>query len=685
MTHFEMAVDIGGTFTDLHLETDSGETTSYKVPTTSHDFTEGFFNALSKAAGSYDLSIQELLSNTQQLIHGTTIATNAIIEGNVPKTALLCTEGFHDTLWLREGGKSDPYDWDIDYPDPFIPRDLTYGIEERINAEGEVETELDREGVERIIAELDRRDVEAVAVSFLWAHVNSTHEQLVGELVEEYAPGMHYSLSHKINPIIREYRRTCSTAFDAALYGPINRYLSTLDERVREFGYDGNMLIISANGGVMEIDEIARSPIWTVDSGPTVLPVAANYHASHELNRENIIALDMGGTSLDMGVVRDGSIPRTREAKVGNDLLGIEKVEINSIGAGGGSIAWVDEGGLLHVGPESAGADPGPVCYGRGGERPTVTDAALVLGYLNDNWFLGGDMTIHVSAAEEALDHHVGAELELDTMEAAYSVYATANQNMVNGIKSVTIERGVDPRKYVLSGGGGALGTHVVQIARELQIDDVLLPGQAGVVCATGGLVSDIRRDFSSSLYTRSSQFDHEGVNDLLDNLREQGESFQDRAKIPEEDRTMRYYTEARYPSQVWELPVELDGAQLGSDAYETLSEQFHQVHEETYGFRMDQDVEFIYWRVEAIGETTDREPPTVETTHDSAEAARHNERKAYFNGETKTTPAYRADRLSPGDGMSGPAVVDADNTTIILPPRSELTVTGSGNYHIRT
>jgi len=294
-------------------------------------------------------------------------------------------------------------------------------------------------------------------------------------------------------------------------------------------------------------------------------------------------------------------------------------------------------------------------------------------------------MTIHVSAAEEALDHHVGAELELDTMEAAYSVYATANQNMVNGIKSVTIERGVDPRKYVLSGGGGALGTHVVQIARELQIDDVLLPGQAGVVCASGGLVSDIRRDFSSSLYTRSSQFDHEGVNDLLDNLREQGESFQDRAKIPEEDRTMRYYTEARYPSQVWELPVELDGAQLGSDAYETLSEQFHQVHEETYGFRMDQDVEFIYWRVEAIGETTDREPPTVETTHDSAEAARHNERKAYFNGETKTTPAYRADRLSPGDGMSGPAVVDADNTTIILPPRSELTVTGSGNYHIRT
>ena len=685
MTHFEMAVDIGGTFTDLHLETDSGETTSYKVPTTSHDFTEGFFNALSKAAGSYDLSIQELLSNTQQLIHGTTIATNAIIEGNVPKTALLCTEGFHDTLWLREGGKSDPYDWDIDYPDPFIPRDLTYGIEERINAEGEVETELDREGVERIIAELDRRDVEAVAVSFLWAHVNSTHEQLVGELVEEYAPGMHYSLSHEINPIIREYRRTCSTAFDAALYGPINRYLSTLDERVREFGYDGNMLIISANGGVMEIDEIARSPIWTVDSGPTVLPVAANYHASHELNRENIIALDMGGTSLDMGVVRDGSIPRTREAKVGNDLLGIEKVEINSIGAGGGSIAWVDEGGLLHVGPESAGADPGPVCYGRGGERPTVTDAALVLGYLNDNWFLGGDMTIHVSAAEEALDHHVGAELELDTMEAAYSVYATANQNMVNGIKSVTIERGVDPRKYVLSGGGGALGTHVVQIARELQIDDVLLPGQAGVVCATGGLVSDIRRDFSSSLYTRSSQFDHEGVNDLLDNLREQGESFQDRAKIPEEDRTMRYYTEARYPSQVWELPVELDGAQLGSDAYETLSEQFHQVHEETYGFRMDQDVEFIYWRVEAIGETTDREPPTVETTHDSAEAARHNKRKAYFNGETKTTPAYRADRLSPGDGMSGPAVVDADNTTIILPPRSELTVTSSGNYHIRT
>jgi len=683
---YRIGIDIGGTFTDLYLQDDDGSGDSFKVPTTHGNLTAGVLEGLRKASNKRDRTISELLADTDRLIHGTTIATNAILEDKVAETALICTSGFKDTLLFREGGKEDPYEWDLDYPDPFVPRSLTFGVTERITAEGDVITPLDEADARTIIEQIVNQNVDAVAVSLLWSYVNPEHEERIGKLIEEIAPELDYSLSHQVNPIIREYRRTSSTAIDASLHGPINEYLSNLSNKLVAAGYSQEPLLITANGGIMQFDEVADRPIWAVDSGPTMLPVAAMEFVNSELGRNNVIALDMGGTSIDMGVVKDGSIPRTREAEVGDSILGIEKVEVVSIGAGGGSLAWVDDGGLLHVGPQSAGSQPGPACYDRGGERPTVTDAALTLGYVNDDYFLGGTMDIDRTAAETAIDEYIGEPLGLDTIDAATSIYGTANQNIINGIENVTIARGIDPRNYVLSGGGGALGMHAVPVAREFQIENLLLPRDAGVVSSIGGIVSDIRRDFSTSYFTESSSFDRAGVNDILESLVSSARSFFDRVDVPEERRDMSLYTEARYPQQVWEIEVELPGTRLDKKDKNEIVDRFHRVHEETYGFNIEkQDVEFLYWRVEANGRTDQELATTAIDPSANLKSARNDNRNAYFDGTMQSTPAYRGDLLAPGHSFDGPAIIDAKNTTIVVPPETTFAVTDMGNYHITT
>ncbi|WP_137287682.1 hydantoinase/oxoprolinase family protein [Halorussus salinisoli] len=679
---YTLAIDIGGTFTDLYVRDGNGRTGSFKAPTTYGDLTDGVFEACEKAAQAYNVSVSNFLADTDRLIHGTTIATNAIIEDTVASTSLLCTAGFEDVLMFREGGKKDPFDWDVEYPEPYVPRSLTFGVEERIDAQGAVVTPLNEDTVREKIRRIAETDVDAVAVSLLWAHVNPAHEQRIGELLDELAPELEYSLSHEVNPIIREYRRTSSTAIDASLYEVVGDYLTRLKERLTQAGFRGEPLIISANGGVMPVEEIIETPVWTVDSGPTMFPVAARELVQADLGHTDVLALDMGGTSLDMGVIQDGTIPRTREAKVGDNVLGIEKVDVKSIGSGGGSIAYVDEGGLLHVGPESAGSDPGPACYPQGGSDPTVTDAAVVLGYVNENYFLGGDMPISRDAAAAAIDEQIGAKLDLDTAEAAHAVYLTATQNMVNEIKGVTVERGIDPQNYVLSGGGGALGLHAAQFARELRIDDILLPENAGVVSAVGGIISDIRRDFSASHFTTSDQFDFEGINQTLTDLSLQAEEFFSRVGISEDNRLTNYYVEARYPQQSWELQVPLPADRVDSDVQAELVDRFHEKHHETYKYKqLDQEIEFLYWRVEAVGKS-ETDVATADTS-ESVETARHEQREAYFDDELRSSPAYRGESLSPGHELNGPALIDTDTTTIVVPPNSTMTVTQLGNYHL--
>lgn len=684
---YHLSIDIGGTFTDLFLRDSEGGSLSVKVPSTHGDLTDGVINALDKAADTEGITRGTLLNRTEQIVHGTTIATNAILEGETAKTALLCTDGFRDTLMFRNGGRENAFEVHVDYPDPYIPRSLTYGVEERVNAEGEVVTSLNDESVIDAIDRAVERDCNAVAVSLLWAHVNPAHERRIASLIDEHAPGLNYSLSHRVNPIIREYRRTSATAIDASLKEPIASYLSRLRDRLEENGYTKEPLLITANGGVMQFNDVVELPIWSVDSGPTMLPSAGLQTTRLELETEtpNAIALDMGGTSLDMSLIRGGDVSRTRDAEVADSILGIEKVDVRSIGSGGGSIAWVDEGGLLHVGPESAGSSPGPVCYGQGGDRPTITDAALVLGYLSKDQRLGGEMSIDFNAAEDAIDERIADELGVSTIEAAHTIYATANQDMVTGMREVTIERGIDPREYVVCGGGGALGLHVVPLARELGVEEIILPREAGVISAIGGSYSDIRHDFSATQQTKSDTFDLDAVNETLGSLTDKSCRFLDSVGADERDRELTYYTEARYTQQAWEVEVAIPSPPFDPADADRLVDRFHESHEATYGYRMDdQDIRFIHWRVEASARTDNQQTgaPARDTTAPESDALRSRS-PAYFGTERIDVPRYHGPSLAVGRSIEGAAVIEAKNTTIVLPQDSRLDITDRGNYRI--
>ena len=400
---YRIAVDTGGTFSDVVLSDDQGGFSLGKAPTTPDRIYEGIAQALESVAAERELTLEGLLADTDVLIYATTRSTNAILTQTTARTALITTAGFGDTLVFREGGKLRPFDFREPYPEPYIPKRLTWEVAERVDSEGEVVIALDAEDVDRVLAELEEQRVEAVAVSLLWSIANPAHEQLIGERLDAWLPGIPYTLSHRLNPIVREYRRTSSAAIDASLKPLMTRHLSDMDADLRAAGFRGELLVVTSFGGVLRLDDVAARPLYSVNSGPAMAPVAGKVVAAPA---QDIVICDTGGTSFDVSVVRDGRVSFTRETWLGEvftgHITGLSSVDVKNIGAGGGSIAWIDSGGLLRVGPQSAGAEPGPACYGRGGTEPTVTDAAVTLGYLDPEYFLGGRITLDAAAAPAA-------------------------------------------------------------------------------------------------------------------------------------------------------------------------------------------------------------------------------------------------------------------------------------------
>ncbi len=396
------ACDTGGTFTDLIVEDNDGALRMYKAPTTPDDPIQGVLESVAVAAEDFGCTRRELLSQGKLFIHGTTRAINAIVTGNTARTALLTTWGNPDVLLFREGGRIEPFNFKVPYPEPYVPRRLTYEIKERVGADGEVVTSLDEATVLEAIAALKRERVEAVAVSLIWSIVNPAHELRIGALLAEHLPNVPFTLSHQINPIIREYRRTSSAAIDASLKPLMGAYLRNLETRLVGAGFGGRVLVVTSQGGVMDAAEIAKVPIHSINSGPAMAPVAGRYYANTDAKAHTAIVTDTGGTTYDISLIRGGRIPWTRETWIGQPfrghMTGFPSVDVQSVGAGGGSIASIDSGGMLRVGPKSAGAVPGPISYGRGGILPTVTDAALVLGYLDPTNFLGGAMRLRPGA-----------------------------------------------------------------------------------------------------------------------------------------------------------------------------------------------------------------------------------------------------------------------------------------------
>ncbi|MDE0392694.1 MAG: hydantoinase/oxoprolinase family protein [Rhodospirillales bacterium] len=680
---FQVCIDIGGTFTDCVVSDADQRLRIFKTPSTPAAFELGFMNALKLAAGGYELALPDFMARVARIVHGTTVSTNALLEEKHAPVGLICTHGFRDILTLREAPRKPPFKWRLAYPEPFVPRIRTRGVRGRIDATGAEHTPLEEDDVRAAVEDFRRLGVEAVAVCLLWSVVNGDHERRVGEIVREAWPEVPVTLSHRLNPIAREYRRAVSAAIDAALRPVVSAYVHALDRGLRKSGYGNELMIANCLGGMMPPDEIAERPIYSVMSGPTLAPVAAKQLT----DAPDLVVVDMGGTSFDVSAVREGQLVISPEAMLTEfDMLGIPKVDVRSVGAGGGSIAHVDAGGLLRVGPESAGADPGPACYGLGAMRPTVTDADVVLGIIDPDYFLGGRMHLDREAAEHAVGTIADA-LGIGLAAAARAIASTVDHTMIAAIEDITVQEGIDPRESYFVAGGGATAVHMGQMARVLGIKGYMVPKFSAGLSAFGGLISDIVWEETATLVTDAARFDVAGVNGVLATLVERGRAFLARAGIAEADQRFEYAYLGRYQYQSWEIEVPFataDGA-LAADDVAGLADGFHRMHERIYTIKNENDlVEFTTWKVRAIGPAAADLAP-AEGAATARDARPHGTRRAHLptRDTPETVPVYRGDALSPGARIAGPAIVEEATTTVLVPENAEAVIDALGNYRV--
>jgi N-methylhydantoinase A len=663
-----LACDVGGTFTDLVVMAPGGWRL-HKAPTTPADPVEGVLAAIDLAAAAAGQRRRDFLAGADRFVHATTRAINAVLTGGTARTAFLTTAGHRDVLLLREGGRLNPYDNRQGFPKPYVPRALTFEVPERIGAAGEIVTPLDAAAVLAIVERLQAARVEAVGVCLLWSIANPAHELAVGALLERHLRGVPVTLSHRLNPIVREYRRASAACIDASLKPLMTRYLAGLAERLAEAGFAGRTLMVTSQGGVIDAAAAAAAPIHALNSGPAMAPVAGRHAVRLDAPGCDAIVADTGGTSYDVSLVRRDRLPWTGESWLGPRFLGhmtgFPAVDVRSIGAGGGSIAWLDGGGLLHVGPESAGAVPGPACYGRGGTRPTVTDCALALGYLDPARFLGGRMALDADAARRAIATALAGPLGLPVEAAAAAVLDLLTQAMVAAIEEITVNQGIDPRAAVLVAGGGAAGFNSVAIARRLGCRAALFPELGAALSAAGALLSDLVYTDGRVRYLRSDAPDPAAASAVLAELAAGAAAFHAEAG-PGATRT-DFWVEARYPQQTWEIevPVRAEAFDL-----ERVVADFHAAHHALYAVSdPSSPIEIIAWRVRAgralAGGGAARlaaapEPPAPAT------------RRVHLAGAGWTElPLHRFAALPAGAPLAGPAIVESPFTTIVLPPGS--------------
>lgn len=683
---YQVCIDIGGTFTDCLVAVPDGQVRIFKSPTTPGHFEDGFLNVLHVAAEGYGISPAEFIGQIDQIVHGSTVSTNALVERKVAPTGVILPEGHKDILTLREGPRKGAFEWKIDYPAPYIPSRLTQTVRGRIDARGRELVPLDEDGVRRAAETLIACGVEAIAVGLLWSVVNPAHELRVAEILNKIAPGLAVSLSHQVNPLPREYKRIIATAIDASISPVISTYISKLVDKLEQADFTGELLLANCVGGMMPTEVMIRQPIYSVMSGPTLAPMAAQALTEER----DVIVGDMGGTTFDVSALRDHQLIITPDSMIHDDALGIPKVDVRSVGAGGGSIAHVDVGGMLQVGPQSAGARPGPACFDKGGNQPTVTDANLILGLIDPEYFLGGAFPLRRDLAEQAIAP-LAATLGVSLEKAAYAIYTTANHNMVGAIEDITIREGLNPRDSYFVCGGGGTALHIAEMAEILGLSNYMIPRFMAGLSAFGGLISDVRSDFSGALHTDAKRFRLEEVNALLSTLLQKAAAFLDTARVPTEMHAFELSFMGRYEYQSWEIevPFTLTGAALAAADLEALCDQFHAIHKRIYSISNPGDlVEFTRWNVRAIGRR-----PTIDTWRKGTLPPQEGTPQAKgqrpvwlqegLEGGFQDLPVYELDSLGAGTQIKGPSVIEAPTYTAILHPGHDLLVDDLGNLLI--
>ena len=663
MMRYRIGIDVGGTFTDFVAVDEGGRIAVAKSASTPRDQSVGVLDGLEALAESLGIERAAMLASTERIVHGTTVATNALLERKGAKLGLLATEGHRDDLEMREGLKDDRYALRQPAPDPLVPRYLRLPVRERTRADGSQSVPLGRASLKAAIRTLQAESVEAVAVCYLHAYRSPQHERTTARALAKAMPGVYVSLSSEVFPQIKEFDRVCTTVINAYVGPVLERYLQRLAERLSEAGYLGPVLIMQSHGGLATISDAVRIAAGGILSGPAG-GVAAARHGTQLISHNNLIAFDMGGTSTDMSLIVNGEAAVSTDRKVAGHRVALHSLDIASVGAGGGSIARVDAGGVLHVGPESSGADPGPACYGRGGVEPTVTDANLVLGFLDPTRFLGGRQRLDVEAAGAAIDL-IAARLSIDRMAAAQGIHRIVNTHMSEGIRLVSVRRGVDPRGFALLSFGGAAGVHVTEVARQLDLSRVVVPRLAPVFSAWGMLTGDLRYEIVRTHIGDASALDAGTLDALYVEMEAEGRARLAEAAF-EGQIVCQRSADMRYGEQIFEVEVRLDDVDWsGPDRLAAIAEAFHCRHEALYTYALrDQEAVLVNARVAVIGKLS--AVPAEPALTPGPPATSTVTRQVHLEGWCELA-VFDLETLAPGQRIEGPAIVESATTTVLL------------------
>jgi N-methylhydantoinase A len=695
-TAYRLGVDIGGTFTDAMLiAEDTGEIWIRKVSSTPRDPSLGFLEA---ATGILDQAGVRP-AQVSYVVHGTTVATNAIIEGKGAKTGFITTQGFRDLLEMQRQMRPSLYDVMFDKPKPLVPRYLSLEVPERLDAFGNVLVPVDVDAVRVVARRLKTEGVEAIAICLLHGYRNGDHERRVAAIVAEEFPEAAVSLSSAIAPEIREYFRASTTVINASVQPIVKTYLQSIEARLRAEGVQAELLVMQSSGGVLTFAVAAEKPVFMIESGPAAGVIAATYLGG-VLGDDDVISFDMGGTTAKTGLIQHGQPGITKEYEVGvraSAGFGTQRgsgypiktpvIDLVEIGAGGGSIAWVDSGGVLRVGPTSAGADPGPSCYGRGGLEPTVTDANLVLGRLDPSYFLGGEMALDVDLARRAIEERCARPLGRDVVEVANGIVEIANAAMINALRLVSVQRGYDPRDFTLVAFGGAGPVHANRLAAELQIHRLIIPRAPGIFSAMGLLVTELKHDYAVTRICRTDQLDLAEITAGFGGLQAEGQAMLARDGMPPERTGFRRSVDMRYVGQSFELTIPVPAGEIDERTIGAMVEQFHTEHRRAFGHSTPgEPTEIVNLRVTALGLITKPALQEIDPDHaDPAASAVQGCRPVYFAeiGGFVACPIVVRYGLGHGAVVEGPAIVEEMDSTTVLHPGYRATVDRFGNLVI--
>lgn len=682
----KIGIDVGGTFTDFVVTRDGAEPAIFKTLSTPADPSIAVVNGLADIAASMSppQSLADFTQRIDTIVHGTTVTTNATLTGNGARSGLLTTDGVRDALEMRRGIREEQYNNRYTNVKPLVPRHLRAGIKGRLDRNGAETTALDLEQVRQAIALFKQEGVLAVSICFMNSFANPEHEQTAAQLVRSEMPEAYLSVSTDVLPSIRFYERVSTTALNSYVGPKLNHYLDQLVERLNLAGFQGLLLIMQSNGGVISPQLAREKAALTLLSGPAGGPGAGLFYVGAH-GQDKCITTDMGGTSFEASIAV-GSPMIKNDGEIARHKIALPMLDIHTIGAGGGSIGWLDEGGMLRMGPQSAGADPGPACYMKGGKLPTTTDANVVLGYLDPEFFAGGKMKLDLAAARQAIEQHIARPMGLTIEEAAAGMYRVACNNMAQGVREVTIKRGFDPREFPFIPAGGAGPIHSCLICEELEIPFQLVPRESSVLCAFGMLMSELKHDFVRTFVARLEQIDWEKLTVIIGDMSREGARQLAEERISETHRSNVIKLDCRYIKQYHEVSFAVSGDLINSRDAAAIARAFHAEHNRLYGYSLEQEntpVEIINVRVQAVG-LTDKPSYRKELWAGADASAALKGERSIFIPETRkfsSIPLFDGHRMHFGNRIQGPAMIEQETTAIFVSAAFDCVVDAYGSF----